>query len=431
MRHDDLRKYWIWLSNACGVGSKLAVDLIRKFDDAYGVFRADEDDLASCGLRIDAKAMARITYKDTADAEEIVQWCDECGVRILCPDSQEYPSDLKALADAPMVLYCVGKLPDFDETFMCAAVGTRSMSEYGREISYNFGYGIGASGGCIVSGLAIGCDSQAIRGALDAGGKTLAVLGCGIDVVYPKENKDLFEKIVENGAIITEYSPGVSPIGAHFPVRNRLISGISQAVCVMEGSIKSGSLITARHGFYQNKEIFAFPGRVGDTGSEGTNFLIKTGAVAITDATEVLSRFQFSYPHTIDLKPVEKPWVKKLEEEAPVKILPVKKEKKEKKKKKKKDEPIFPEKPAMVPTVDFDSLGADEIAIYRAMTPDVPMIAEEICVASGIPVAAVMASLTLLEMSGAVESGAGGYYMRHADDEEVGEPAITELDSGF
>ncbi|MBQ7836113.1 MAG: DNA-processing protein DprA [Clostridia bacterium] len=429
MKKNDMGKYWIWLSNACGKGSKVAVNLVRRFNNAYGVFSASDDDLRGCEFRIDPRVMARITYKDCSEEEDIVRWCDESGVRILCPDDSDYPSDLKNLVDAPMVLFCVGKLPDWDETLMCAIVGTRAMSEYGSKMAYDFGFGIASGGGCIVSGLALGCDSQAIRGALDAGGKTVAILGCGIDVVYPKDNMDLYERIVKNGAIITEYSPGVSPVGNHFPVRNRIISGVSQAVCVIEGSIKSGSLITARHAFYQNRDLYAVPGRVGESGSEGTNFLLKNGAVAVTDPVEILEKFQFSYPHTIEIKKIEQPWVKLLDEEAEVKILPRKE--KVKKKKKASKEPIFPEKPSVKPTVDFDSLGDEELKIYRSMTPDVPMLAEEICNVSGIPVASVMASLTLLEMTGVVESGAGGYFMRHADDEEVGEPAITEFDTGM
>ena len=297
-------------------------------------------------------------------------------------------------------------------------------------MAYMFGYGLASGGACLVSGLAKGCDAMAMNGALDAGGTTVAVLGCGIDIVYPKENEALLSKVLNAGAVITEYSPGVSPLRKNFPIRNRIISGISQSVCVIEGDMKSGSLITARHAIYQGRELFAVPGRVGESGAEGTNHLIKNGAEAVTTPEDILSRYEFIYPHSIDVKKVVVPKIKPADEDEEIVVLPKKKKKAPVKNKKTKEEP-FPQQPKAKSNVDFDSLSDEEKNIYRAMTPDIPMLAEEICSVSGMPVSTVMAALTLLEISGAVESGAGGYFMRHADDEDVGEPAITELDEGI
>jgi len=426
----DTRKYWMWLSHACGAGSKVAVSLIRQFGNAYNVFNADENAIAKCDFRIDKRIISNLLYKDISDEEDIIRWCDSNGVRIICPDDTVYPSSLRALVDAPMALYMLGDLPDLENLLACAVVGTRSMTEYGRDMAYKFGYGLASGGACLVSGLAKGCDAMAMNGALDAGGVTVAVLGCGIDVVYPKENEALLSRVLNGGAVITEYSPGVSPHKKNFPVRNRIISGISQSACVIEGSMRSGSLITARHAVYQGRDLFAVPGKVGEIGAEGTNFLIKNGADAVTSPEDILSRYEFVYPHTIDLKKMVLPTEKPSEEDEEIRVLP-KKKKKATAKNKKMKEPPFAEQPRVAHTVDFDSLSDEEKKIYRAMTPDIPMLAEEIGNASGMPISTVMAALTLLEISGAVESGAGGYFMRHADDEEVGEPAITELDEGI
>lgn len=430
MRVKDQRKYWMWLSHACGAGSKVAVSLVRHFGNAYNVFVADEDALSQVDFRIDKRIKSNLLYKNISEEEDIIKWCDDSGVRIICPDDTIYPSSLRSLVDAPMVLYVLGNMPDFENMFAAAVVGTRSMTEYGREMAYKFGYGLASGGACLVSGLAIGCDAMAMGGALDVGGTTVAVLGCGIDVVYPKENEALLSRVIKEGAVITEFSPGVSPHRKNFPIRNRIISGISQCVCVIEGNMRSGSLITARHAIYQGRDLFAVPGKVGEVGAEGTNFLIKTGADAVTSPEDILSRYEFVYPHTLDVKKVTLPERKAEEEDEEIKILPKKKKKAEPKNKKIK-EPPFEEQKKRVATVDFDSLGETEKAVYRAMTPDIPMLAEEIGAASGIPISSILASLTLLEISGAVESGAGGYFMRHADDEEVGEPAITELDEGI
>ncbi len=430
MRVKDTRKYWMWLSHACGAGSKVAVSLVRHFGNAFNVYNADEDAISECDFRIDKRIKSNLLYKNISEEEDIIRWCDGCGVQILCPDDTLYPSSLRALVDAPMVLYVLGNMPDFQNTYACAVVGTRSMTDYGKDMAYKFGYGLASGGAGLVSGLAIGCDSMAMKGALDAGGVTVAVLGCGIDVVYPKENEALLSRVLHGGAVITEFSPGVSPLRKNFPIRNRIISGISQSVCVIEGNMRSGSLITARHAIYQGRDLFAVPGKVGETGAEGTNFLIKNGADAVTSPEDILARYEFVYPHTLDVKKVVMPAESRLEEEEEIKVLP-KTKKKATPKNKKTKEPPFEEQKKRVATVDFDSLGDTEKKVYRSMTPDIPMLAEEISAVSGVPISNILAALTMLEISGAVESGAGGYFMRHADDEEVGEPAITELDEGI
>lgn len=438
----DKRKYWLWLSHMAGAGSKTAVNLVREFGGAEAVYKASQKELEKSGLVSNKKVLSRLVYKDLSEVEAILDWCDKNGVRVMVPTDKEYPKSLLTLRDAPMVLYCLGELPDFENTLSCAVVGTREMSEYGKNTAYQLGAGLADCGACIVSGLALGVDGMAMAGAVEAGGATVAVLGCGIDIVYPKQHETLLRKVLEKGAVITEYAPGVSPSGHNFPVRNRIISGISQAVCVVEGSMRSGSLITARHAVYQGKTLYAVPGRIGDKGSEGTNYLIKEGASAITGARDILSDFEFVYPHSIIMDGAV-PHVSSDEAAEKLNIgskgkKAIKEEKKaereakkqQKKEAKKKQEMPFPEEEKPQRRVDIDTLDETERRIFDYMKPDVPMLCEEIA-EGGFELSQVMVSLTLLEIAGAVEAGAGGYYLKRAAD-FGGEPDyITEDDDGL
>lgn len=438
----DKRKYWLWLSHMAGAGSKTAVNLVREFGGAEAVYKANTKALEKSGLVSNKRLLSRLAFKDLSEPESILDWCDSNGVKVMVPTDPDYPKSLLSLRDAPMVLYVLGELPDFEDTLCCAVVGTREMSEYGKNCAYELGAGLADCGACIVSGLALGVDGMAMAGAVEAGGKTVAVLGCGIDIVYPKQHEHLLRKVLEKGAVITEYAPGVSPNGHNFPVRNRLISGISQAVCVVEGNMRSGSLITARHAVYQGKSLYAVPGRIGDKGAEGTNHLIKEGAAAITGARDILADFEFVYPHSIVMdgalphissdEAEEKLGIgskgkraKKEEKKAEKKA-----EKREKKEEKKKKEMPFPEEEKPAKRVDIDTLDDMEKRIFDYMKPDVPMLCEEIA-EGGFELSQVMVSLTLLEIAGAVEAGAGGYYLKRAAD-YGGEPDyINEDDNGL
>jgi len=441
----DKRKYWLWLSHTAGAGSKNGVNLVRAFGDAEGVYKRTPQDIFDSGVIKDKRVLSKFANKDLSEVEDILWWCDRNKVSVIVPTDPVYPKSLLSLPDAPMALYVLGELPDFDNLLSCAVVGTRDMSEYGKKVAYEIGSGLADGGACLVSGLALGIDGMAMAGAVEAGGRTVAVLGCGIDVVYPKQHELLMRRVLEKGAVVTEYAPGVSPEGRHFPVRNRIISGLSQAVCVIEGDMKSGALITARHAIYQGRQLYAVPGRVGEKSSEGTNYLLKQGALTATGASDILSAYEFIYPHSITLsgavphisaeEAFEKHSLgrrgkkKKAEEEktsSAEKTSTVKKEKKSKK------ESIFPEREekTVVRRADVDSLSESERKILDYMTPDVPMLAEEIA-EGGFSLSDVMVALTMLEVAGAVEAGAGGYYLKRAAD-FGGEPEyITEDDDGL
>ena len=428
----DDRAYWMWLSHACGQGSFTAVRLAGYFGDAKHVYKADENALRASGVKIDDKLMDKLLHKNIDAEIEILEWCDIMGVSVLCPGHLGYPENLTLLLDAPMVLYALGNIPDFKSIFSCAVVGTRSMSEYGAKCAYDFGYYLAKGGAAIISGIAKGIDTVAMTGALDAGGTVIAVLGNGIDVVYPKENEELLERIVEKGCIITEYPPGASPDKKHFPVRNRLISGLSQAVLVVEGSMRSGSLITARHAFYQSKDIYAVPGPIDDPNSLGTNMLIREGVQAVTYPEQILDNYQYIYPHIIDARGGGRDLRARIEMAELPTIENGKVKKKVNKKPFEENEKADREKKQArtAVAISLEDLGETELQVYRAMHPDLPMLPEEI-LPGRIPIASVMSALTILEVAGAVEAGAGGYFIRHADDEEVGEPSVNEFDEGY
>lgn len=175
------------------------------------------------------------------------------------------------------------------------------MSEYGKRMAYKIGYELGASGTVVVSGMALGNDSVAAAGAILAGGQTVAILGCGIDVTYPREHGKLYTEITARGAVMTEFTPGTPPEGKNFPIRNRLISGLSQGTVVVEGDLKSGALITAKTAILQGRDIYAFPGNVGETNSAGTNQLISDGAAIVLRARDILENYTFLYRDSLDM----------------------------------------------------------------------------------------------------------------------------------
>lgn len=429
----DRQKYWLWMSHACGQGSKSAVNILRRFGYPEDVFSASSEKIKKELPSTDSRILARLSRKDTMEEEDILSWCEKNGVTVLTPDSDSYPKSLLGLKDAPLVLYALGEVPDLSDYFSCAVVGTRTMTDYGRKTAYNIGTGLADGGACLVSGLALGIDGMAMAGALEAGGRCVAVLGCGIDVVYPKEHEGLLKKVMENGAVITEYAPGVSPVGSHFPVRNRIISGLSRAVCVVEGNMRSGSLITARHALYQGRSLYAVPGPVGETSSEGSNYLLKQGAKIVTCAEDILEDYQFIYPHTLRTN-ASVPHISPEEaaEDYGISAKGALKKKKPFAKREKKEAPFKTEEKIekkSAPLPDLSSLGEDDRTVLDYMTPDVPMIADEIA-RCGLPLSRVMVALTMLELAGAVEAGAGGYYLKRAAD--LGDAEyITEEDNGI
>lgn len=286
--------YWIWLSLVCGAASKDAAYLCSQYEDPFELYRLDEDEL-SCMEHVSAVTRERLGDKSLDEAYSILNDCHRDRVDIIPYADPRYPVRLRTIENPPVLLYCLGRLPDLNQRLCVAMVGTRRMSEYGRQAAYRIAYELSASRVVVVSGMALGVDAVSACGALEAGGTTVAVLGCGLRTVYPKEHKDLMDAIVRQGAVITEYPPYAKPCGYHFPQRNRIISGLSQGVLVVEGNMGSGALITASHAVAQGRDLFALPGKIDETSSDGPNELIRQGANIVLAAEDILCFYDFLY----------------------------------------------------------------------------------------------------------------------------------------
>lgn len=296
---DENTLYWIWLSQKCGIASRQFSRLIEKYDDPFDLYRLDGDEIEQLEGINDA-LKAKLCEKDLDAAYSTLRYCKENKVDVVSYGDGRYPSRLKNIEDAPILLYCLGHFPDFNTSLCIGVVGTRKMSEYGKQSAYKISYELASAGVVIVSGMALGVDGAAACGALSAGGRTVAVLGCGLSNVYPKEHKKLMGEIARHGAVITEYPPDEPPHGHNFPKRNRIISGLCQGVLVVEGSIGSGALITARRAIDQGREVFALPGKIDESNSDGPNELIREGAYTALCSDDILKRYEFLYGDAID-----------------------------------------------------------------------------------------------------------------------------------
>ena len=308
----DNKIYWIWLQLALGPASTMYNRLLEYFDnDLKKIYNADLKEYRAAGVT--PKRIARLSDKSLDEAQRIIDWCKDKKVGILCYDDQRYPKRLKSIPDAPIVLYYIGELYNFDDMLCLGAVGTRKMSKYGHDTAYSFCYDLARQGAVVVSGLASGIDTTSHRAVLDAGGRTVAVIGCRINKVYPAENREIMREIARKGLLMTEYHPFFKTQSINFPQRNRIISGLCQGTIVFEADSRSGSLITARRARAQGRKVYALPGKIGEKGALGTNELIQDGATLITRVNDILCEYEYSYNlklsdnRVFDYSPVENP----------------------------------------------------------------------------------------------------------------------------
>ncbi len=280
----DSALFWIGLASIPGIGRVTFRKLSQHFGSPERVLAAPQDELKERGLseRIISGIMS-CSWQEYAEKE--LARARESGVRIIIADETAYPTGLKNTPDPPLFIYVKGDLPH--ETGI-AIVGTRKPTHYGLTVTHRIAYELATSGLVIVSGLARGIDTQAHRGALAARGRTIAVLGCGIDIVYPPENRELLERVSSNGAVVTENPFGTKPEAGYFPARNRIISGLAHGTVIIEATEDSGSLITAKYTLEQGRKLFAIPGNIGSPNSRGTNNLIKQGAVLAEGTDDIL-----------------------------------------------------------------------------------------------------------------------------------------------
>ena len=291
-------KFWIWLSELRGLQNQIRLALLRRFGSPEEVYYADRERILLTDGMTPEQA-ARLDDHDLAGAQRILGRCQELGISLLTMQDAAYPRRLLNIYDPPCLLYVRGRLPAFDEEAAVAVVGTRSCTPYGVACAEKLGYGIARCGGLVVSGLAAGIDSAALRGALRADGRAAAVLGNGLDVVYPRENQYLYEDVASAGCLISEYPPGTRPVGSHFPYRNRILSGLSVAALVVEAPERSGALITAAAALEQGRDVFAVPGPIDAPASVGCNQLIRDGAGLVSDAWDILREYEGRFPEKL------------------------------------------------------------------------------------------------------------------------------------
>ncbi|MBE6533023.1 MAG: DNA-protecting protein DprA [Ruminococcaceae bacterium] len=295
----DKLVYAIWLSLCCSPGGSTFPSLLSKFTTPKEIFDAEISDISKAvGYRNSDRAS--LSEKSLDRAIEIYEFCKKHSVGIVSYFDENYPRLLKDISSPPVLLYYRGTLPDFDREFGVACVGTRAVSDYGRKSAFRISYDLASAGALIVSGMATGVDGICTAGALAAGGRTVAVLGSGIDVCYPPEHLKLAREIVKCGCVMTEYAPGTKPLKYNFPKRNRIISGLSRATIVFEGDEKSGTRYTARYAKEQKRAVYALPGNVGAKTSELPNALLKQGAKPCTAAEDVINGFSSEFPHALN-----------------------------------------------------------------------------------------------------------------------------------
>lgn len=290
--------HWIWLATRPHMTDRTKAMLLRHFRDPEDIFFADKESFSHIEGMTREGAEA-LTDKDLGSAQKILEACAREKLHILTFQDANFPSRLKHISDPPLVLYYKGSLPDFDGSPLIGVVGTRKASGYGLQTAKRMGYEIAQCGGIVVSGMAQGIDSAAMSGALTAGSPVVGILGCGADRIYPPSNRGLYADVERYGCLISEFPPGAEPFGWHFPKRNRIISGMSCGVLVVEAPEGSGSLITANQALDQGRDVFVVPGNVDNPAFAGSLRLLREGGGLVTQGWDVMIEYQALYPDKI------------------------------------------------------------------------------------------------------------------------------------
>lgn len=354
------RYYWAALQTVPGLGNSRLKNLIAFFGSARRAWQANRRDLFFCRCLDDAVCNNLVAQREKIDIPKIAGDWEKKKIKVCTMTDEEYPARLKNTFDPPVVLYYQGRLPA--EETLIGVVGARKATAYGKSAAMLLASGLAAAGVGVVSGAARGIDTAAHHGALDQAGYTIAVLGCGVDVCYPPENGKLLASIAERGAVISEYAPGTSPLAKFFPLRNRIISGLSRGVVVVEAAEKSGSLITADFALEDGRDVFAVPGSIFADGSKGTHRLIRQGAKPVFSAEDILEEYGLET--------------------------------------------------AKAPKKQSISLSTEEFAVYRRLTYDVPLGMEEINMQTDIQPQALTYILLQLELKGLIVKHSGQRYVR-------------------
>ena len=319
-------RFWIWFAQLKGLNLHRKQQLLDQFHDPEELFNLDQRALRE----LPPETAEALQERDLTESTQIMGECRRQGIRILTYWDAAYPERLRNIEDPPVVLYCKGNLPDWKAQPVIGVVGTRKASSYGLRAAHLLSSQIAVCGGLVVSGAASGIDTAAMEGALDVENSTVAILGGGVDVVYPAKNRELYRRTQAQGCLISEYPPGSRPFPGNFLHRNRIISGVSDGVLVVEAPERSGALNTARHAYAQGRDMFVVPGNLGVDTCLGSNALLQEGAYAALSGWDVVKHYENLYPHAVANRPVPmtKPRENPLPKVAEEPVLPEKAEKK-------------------------------------------------------------------------------------------------------
>lgn len=401
--------HWIWFATRTGMGDKTKAVLLSHFEDPEEIYFAPELEFERFE-ELSPSAVESIMDKDLTPCQEILEQCQQKGIHILTYQDAAYPNRLKNIPDPPMVLYYKGALPNFDDMPVIGMVGTRKASVYGMTSAKRLGYQIAACGGTVVSGMASGIDAVAMKGALTAGGTVVGVLGCGADVIYPASNRWLYADTEQYGCILTEFPPGTQPLGRNFPRRNRIISGLSCGVLVVEAPERSGALITARFSADQGRDVFVVPANIDVESARGSNALMRDGAIPVSSGWDILSEYRYRFPGKVRQGRIAVSLTANAEElsrerEEPLKVAetPRKREKNTHQKEAPRKKVI--DKRSKSAYSDFQKtqtvLTPDEQGIVDGLR-DGQKLVDDVIAESGKAPGVILASLTLLEVKGVV-----------------------------
>lgn len=368
MTSGDKTKYWIGFNRVTGIGPVRLRRLLDVFGNIETAWKASHQALRDAGLNLKLVNTV-LKAREEMNLDRETERLDKLGIGVITWDDERYPDRLKEIDSSPPLLYISGSLEPIDR-YAVAIVGTRRLSPYGESITREISGGLAANGITIVSGLALGIDGIAHQAALDVGGRTLAILGSGLDLIYPPKHRQLAQNIRKQGAVLSDYPLGTKPEGRNFPPRNRIISGLSLAVIVVEAGESSGALITANFAAEQSRDVFAVPGNIHSRASKGTNRLIYKGAIPFLSIVDVLE--------TLNLELIAR------QEQV---------------------EDYLPEN-------DIESV------IYEKLSSQ-PIHVDELQVQCDLPVSTISASLAMLELKGQARQVGGMHYVRARETQAV------------
>ena len=399
----------IWVGLSLTPASHSLSHLLKPFSSPDEIYDADDESISDA-LGSHQRDIRRLCRKDLSEAEKTIAFCANRHIFIVTWFDEDYPASLREIDKPPAILFLSGDRSLLSSPKTVGIVGTRTPSDYAARMTFDIAADLAACGAVVVSGMAYGIDGAAAAGTLAAGGKTIAVLGCGLDMTYPAKHAKLRREIEQSGLVVSEYPPGSPPERYHFPERNRIISGLSAGVFVAEGTLQSGAMITAEYAEKQGRHLFALPGRLDSPFAEGPIKLMKEGARPVSCADDVLSKLESDTPGTYDLS------IMLTERRVPdfdasvkrygVSLSPARGGYSER--------AHIPTEPA--PTVreqraepDLTSLSEVERAVYLGL--DSPRTADELTPDGANP-SDVLAALTTLEICGLIRSLPGGRYER-------------------